>query len=113
MTRRRRQVAKALAGVPSGSVLDHYTDRYGVTKGAWRAAHMVQIAVVVQEHGRDFGNGDYIKYWGVDETTGWNHRREAREVYGDNWRDVAEELAKLMDDQNVRSPAAAQRLKLA
>jgi len=111
---RRRKAAKALAGVKPGSVLDHYTDAFGVHKGAVRAAHFVQIAIVAWEYGRDFSNADYVNFWGVDETTGWNHRREARAVYGDEvWRDVAVQLADAMDRAGVRSPVQAVKLALA
>lgn len=113
MPSRRRQVAKALAGVPAGSVLDHYTENYGVHRGAIRAAHFIQIALVAWEKGRDFSNGDYAEYWGVDERTGWMHRAEAREVFGDGWRDVAVALADRMDREGIRSPAQATRLALA
>lgn len=111
MSGRRRNVARALAGVRPGTVLDHYTATFGVHKGAYRAAEMVQIAMVVREHGRDFSNPRYIEYWGVEERTGWLHRAHAREVYGDGWRDVAQALADAMDEAGLRAPGPAVRLR--
>lgn len=107
---RRRAAAKALAGVRPGTVLDHYTSVYGVHKGAYRAAHMIQIATVAREHGRDFSNKNYMDYWGVSERTGWLHRAEAEEVYGESWRDVAVRLAEAMDEAQISAPGRALRL---
>lgn len=92
-------------------MLDHYTERFGVTKGAYRAAHFVQIALVVRECGADFSAGDYASYWGVDERTAFAHRAEARDVYGDRWRDVAVELTKAMERSDTIAPGRAIRVE--
>lgn len=107
---KRRHAAKALAGVRPGTVLDHYTERYGVTKGAYRAAHFIQIAAVVREHGRDHSAREYAEFWGVDERTAFLHRAEAREVYGEGWRDVAVSLVEALDASHVTAPGRAARL---
>lgn len=109
---RRRHLAKALAGVKPGTVLDHYTERYGVHKGAIAAAHMAQIAATVIEYGRDFTNEQYMELWAVSERTAWAHRAEAVEVYGDGWRDVGAELARLMEREHTRALGKALQLRL-
>jgi hypothetical protein len=107
---RPRHFAKALAGVRPGTVLDHYTEKYGVHKGAIRAAHMAQIALVVLEEGRDFSNRQYCEHWGCTERTGWLHRAEAEEVYGERWRDVAYALAEEVERRRIRAPGKVARL---
>jgi hypothetical protein len=108
---RARHFAKALAGVRPGTVLDHYTEKYGVHKGAIRAAQMAQIALTVLEEGRDFSNKQYCDYWGVTERTGWLHRAQAEEVYGEKWRDVAFALAEEIKLRDVRAPGKIARLQ--
>lgn len=102
MPRRRRQ-----------TVLAHYVAHFGVHKGGYRAAHFVQMAMVAVEHGEDWSASQYAAYWGVDERTCYAHRAEAREVFGDRWREVVWELAQKVTAEGVRSPGQALKLVLA
>jgi hypothetical protein len=110
---RGRHLAKALSGVKAGTVLDAYTERYGVRKGAVRAAHFAQMVIVAVDLGDDWTAPQYADYWSVDERTVFNHRAEAVEVYGENWRQAVSNVAAVVRKRNVRSPGGIVRLPIA
>lgn len=110
---RRRHVAKAFAGVKPGTVLDHYTEVFGVHKGAYRASQMVQMALVAIEYGHDWSASQYADYWAVEERVAFQHRAYAKEVYGDQWRDAVWELAQRAQQADTRSIGKILRLAVA
>ena len=76
----------------------------GVHRGAIAAAHVAQWAMTTEALGRLPTTVEYADWWAVDERTGWRHRAEAREVFGESWGEVVQLLADEMARRKVRSP---------
>ena len=76
----------------------------GVHRGAVVAAHIAQWAMTTEALGRVPTTVEYAEWWAVDERTGWRHRAEARDVFGDSWSEVVSQLADEMGRRKVRSP---------
>jgi hypothetical protein len=109
-------MAKALAGVRPGTLLDYTTEVYGVHKGAVVAAHIGQMVLSEVELGREPSAREYGELWGVNMRTAFMHREEARTVFGDDYREVLTQLAasvrRRMGDEPPRWSDVAQ-LKIA
>lgn len=90
---RARHVAKALAGVKPGTVLDHYTELYGIHKGSLRAGEFAQLVISRLEAGREESASEYGRRWGVNQRSAFLHREHAAEVFGPEWRSLVELLA--------------------
>lgn len=104
----RRGLSKAAAGVRPGTVLDVCTERLGVHRGAIAAARVAQWALATADLGHVPTTVEYANWWAVTERTGWNHRSACRDVFGDDWPDVVEFVARQIGDR--RSPREVMRL---
>lgn len=85
------------------TVLEHCVAVFGVHRGAFAAAHISQLAMTTHELGRVPTNDEYAEWWAVSERAGWNHRAEAREVFGDAWEDVVRQVADAIAARHVKA----------
>jgi hypothetical protein len=75
------------------TVLDYCVRVHGQTRGGLVAAHIAQWAIATHELGHMPTTVEYSEFWYVTERTGWLHRSQAREVFGDDWQRVVESVA--------------------
>ena len=95
------------------TVLELATRRLGVHRGALAAAHIAQWAIVTAELGHVPTTVEYSEWWAVDERTGWRHRASCRDVLGDDWQTVVQQIAGVIAAKQARSPRAVMGLVVA
>jgi len=86
------------------TVLEACTRKRGVHRGAITAAHVAQWALATADLGHVPTTVEYADYWAVKERTGWNHRAGVRDVFGDDWPELVEDLAAEIRRRRLRSP---------
>ena len=86
------------------TVLEACVAVMGVHRGSFAAAHIAQWAMTIEDLGRVPTTAEYADYWAVDLRTGWRHRAEAREVFGESWLEVVQLLADEIARRKLRSP---------
>jgi len=67
--------------------------RLGVHSGAITAARLIEMAVCTVELGHFPVAAEYAEWACIDERSAWRHRAKLREVFGDDWAQVVEQLA--------------------
>ena len=95
------------------TILQACTRVRGVHKGALTAAHVAQYAIATAELGEVPGTARYADYWAIDERTGWRHREGIREVFGDDWRAVVEQVAAEATKRQTTAPGRLLGVKVA
>jgi hypothetical protein len=89
------------------TVLEHCVAKLGVHQGAFAAANVAQYAIATKDLGHVPTTDEYCEWWAVSERTGWYHRSRIRDVFGDDWPDVIEQVSHLI---KTSSPRAAMSL---
>jgi hypothetical protein len=97
----------------SRTVLQACVAAKGVHRGALAAAHVAQWAMTTHELGRIPTVVEYAEWWAVKERTGWRHRADCRDVFGESWREVVLSLAAEIGRRKVRSTGRAVGLSVA
>jgi hypothetical protein len=92
------------------SVRDACMRKLGVHRGAFVAAHVAQWAITAEDLGRFPTTAEYAEWWALDERTGWRHRAEIRDVFGEVEPVVMAVAARI---EGSRSPRAVMRLAVA
>jgi hypothetical protein len=90
------------------SVRDVCIAKLGVHRGAIAAARVAQWAIATRELGHVPTVAEYSDWWALSERTGWYHASRIEAVFGDEWRDVVELVAREIDRR--MSPRQVQRL---
>lgn len=85
------------------SVLEACVAARGVHKGAFTAARIAQYASTWAELGKFPTAEEYAASWSIDERTAWRHRAEFEQVFGDNWREVVDQVAEVIRSSGDRS----------
>jgi hypothetical protein len=80
-------------------VLEACVRRYGLHKGAVRAADVGKWVIATQALGQVPTVEAYCEWWAVTERTGWRHAATCRELFGDEWRGVVLVLAAKAEDR--------------
>lgn len=92
------------------TVLQVCVAQLGVHRGALAAANVAQLAMTTATLGHFPTTDEYCADWVVSERTGWNHRARARAGLGDDWQDVIEQLALVVERKRARTPRAVMNL---
>jgi hypothetical protein len=95
------------------TILEQCVRRRGVHRGALTAAHVAQWAIATADLDRVPTGSEYAEFWAVSERTAWYHRAGMREVYGERWPELVEQVAQVIVKGGERSPRRVMSLRVA
>jgi hypothetical protein len=91
------------------TILEACVARQGNFRGGITAARTVEFAWCQVDLGHFPTAVEYAEWAHVDERTSWRHRAAIRDVFGDEWENVIEQLARAVADG---APAHSRTLRV-
>jgi hypothetical protein len=84
------------------TLLEVCVARLGARRGGFAAAWLIEHALAYQEFGRVPTAVEYAEWAFISERAAWQRRASLREVFGDEWKEVAERLVADVDSRESR-----------
>jgi hypothetical protein len=88
------------------TILEACVATHGIHRGAIVAANVAKAAIAAVELGHVASGNEYAEFWAIDQRTSFRHFEGIADVFGPDWRDVVEQLAKRAEargDRKARS----------